>query len=294
MSIGKANGHVPPSVTENIRTLRRVEVCEGPTGEGDPSDAPLVGIAVHLVTTGLLQSDDRIIELALRRFRYDRHGVITKIDRPYSWLENPGKSLSPEISQLTGLKDADLRGQAINVGEVVRLLGTGALIIAHHSRFDRPWIEARLPEVVGHAWACSMEEIDWRERGCEPGKLGFLLMQVGWFYDGHRAGADVDAIIQLLRCRFDDGRTALAVLSERAAQPSWIIRAVGADFIVKDQLRIRGYRWDAGRKVWWREVADQNRSKEEFWLAANVYSEHANSRAFGPTFEEISAFTRFQ
>jgi DNA polymerase-3 subunit epsilon len=119
-------------------------------------------------------------------------------------------------------------------------------------------------------------------------------MQAGWFHEGHRAVADVDAVIQLLRHRFEDGRTALSVLSDKAAQPSWIIRAVGADFSVKDQLRARGYRWDAGRKVWWREVPDQERTREEFWLAANVYSGHANPKAMGPTFEEVSAFTRFQ
>jgi DNA polymerase-3 subunit epsilon len=138
-----------------------------------------------------------------------------------------------------------------------------------------------------------MEQIDWRARGLEGGKLGFLLMQVGWFHDGHRAAADVDAVIQLLRHRFDDGRTALSVLTENAAQPSWIVRAVGADFSVKDLLRGRGYRWDAGRKVWWREVADQDRTREEFWLAANVYAVHANPKALGPSFEEVSAFTRF-
>lgn len=138
-----------------------------------------------------------------------------------------------------------------------------------------------------------MEEIDWRANGLEGGKLGFLLMQAGWFHEGHRAGADVDAVIQLLRHRFEDGRTALSALLEKAAQPSWIVRAVGADFSVKDLLRGRGYRWDAGRKVWWREVADPDRTPEEFWLAANVYARHANPKALGPSFEEVSAFTRF-
>jgi len=293
MSNGKPNGLAPLSVTENCRILRRVEVREGPTGEGDQADAPFVGIAVDVETTGLLHSADRIIELALRRFRYDRNGVITSIDRPYSWLEDPGRAIPPEITRLTGLSDADLTGQSIDDDDAVRFLGTGTLVIAHHSRFDRPWVEARLPDAAGLAWACSMEDIDWRAKGFEGGKLGFLLMQAGWFHDGHRAGADVDAVIQLLRHRFGDGRTALSVLLEKAAQPSWIVRAVGADFGVKDLLRGRGYRWDAGRKVWWREVADQDRSPEEFWLAANVYSGPANPKALGPTFEQVSAFTRF-
>ncbi|HZF93859.1 MAG TPA: 3'-5' exonuclease [Allosphingosinicella sp.] len=294
MSDGKPNGHPPPAVMEDCRILRRVDVREGQTGEGSQADAPFVGIAVDVETTGLLHSEDRIIELALRRFRYDRNGVITNIDIPYAWLEDPGRAIPPEISLLTGLTEADVKGQSIDDDEAVRLLGTGTLIIAHHSRFDRPWIEARLPDAAGLAWACTMEEIDWRARGLEGGKLGFLLMQAGWFHEGHRAGADVDAVIQLLQHRFDDGRTALSVLTEKAAQPSWIVRAVGADFSVKDLLRGRGYRWDADRKVWWREVADEDRTREEFWLAANVYAVHANPKALGPSIEEVSAFTRFQ
>ncbi|HEY0312296.1 MAG TPA: 3'-5' exonuclease [Allosphingosinicella sp.] len=294
MSNGKTNGHIPPSLTQDCRLLRRVEVRDGFTGEGNHDDAPFVGVAVDVETTGLDHSADRIIELALRRFRYDRQGVILNIDRPYSWLEDPGRDIPPEISRLTGLTDSDLKGRAIDDEEAVRLLSAGTLIVAHHARFDRRWVEARLPGAAGLAWACTMEGIDWRAKGLEGGKLGFLLMQAGWFHDGHRAGADVDALIQLLRHRFDDGRTALAVLTEKAAEPSWVVRAVGADFSVKDLLRGRGYRWDAARKVWWREVADQHRTPEEFWLAANVYSPHANPKALGPSFEEVSAFTRFQ
>lgn len=294
MNNGKPNGHVPPSIMEDCRILRRVDVREGPTGEGNQADAPFIGIVIDLETTGLLHDADRIIELALRRFRYDRNGVITNIDIPYSWLEDPGKPIPPEITRLTGLTDNDVKGQFIDDQDAARLLGTGTLIIAHHSRFDRAWIEARLPEAAGLAWACSMEDIDWRAQGLEGGKLGFLLTQAGWFHDGHRAVADVDAVIQLLRHRFEDGRTALSVLIEKAAQPSWIIRAVGADFSVKDLLRARGYRWDADRKVWWREVADEDRTREEFWLAANVYGMHANPKAMGPTFDEVTAFTRFR
>lgn len=280
-------------VPQDVRILRRLDVRDGPTGEGTGKGRN-VAIVIDVETTGLDFERDAVIELAARRFRYDDDGAITHIDRPYEWVEDPGRAIPPEIAALTGLSNSDVAGRFIDDGDATRLLQSASIIIAHHSRFDRRWVERRLDDACKLPWACSMEQIDWNARGFNGRSLGFLLCQTGWFHDGHRAGADVDAVIQLLRHRFDcDGRTALAVLLERSAAPSWIVRAVGADFGVKDALRSRGYRWDVSRKVWWTEVQDDDRMSEEFWLAANIYSSEANPKAFGPTFEQITATTRF-
>ncbi|MFN3728052.1 MAG: exonuclease domain-containing protein, partial [Allosphingosinicella sp.] len=67
--------------------------------------------AVDVETTGIDPAQDRIIELAIRQFRFDAAGVITEIGSVHRWLEDPGWSLDPEITRLTGLKDADLVGQ---------------------------------------------------------------------------------------------------------------------------------------------------------------------------------------
>ena len=290
------NGSVgaAPAVEErgDVRVLHRINVCEGPTGDGTEK-GPHVAIVIDVETTGLDFERDAIIELAARRFRYNADGIITHIDRGYEWVEDPGTPISPEITALTGLSDSDVVGRSIDTDGATRLLQSASIVIAHHSRFDRRWVERRLDGACGLAWACSMEQIDWSARGFDGRSLGYLLCQAGWFHDGHRARADVDAVIQLLRHQFDDGRTALALLLDRTKSPSWIVRAVGADFSVKDALRGRGYRWDPARKVWSTEVHDDDRMREEFWLAANIYTSEARPKALGPTFEEINATTRF-
>ena len=277
--------------SENYRLLRRLELETGRTGRGSHY-APFIGVVVDVETTVTNHASDSIIELALRRFRYDRDGVIVAIDRPYFWLQDPGQPLSAEIVKLTGLTDSDLADQSIDEDAAVALLGSGTLCIAHNADFDRKFVERRLPAAAGLAWACSCKEIDWPGRGFDGRGLGWLLSQAGWFHEGHRASEDVDGVIALLGHSFPDGRTAISVLHERAMQPSWIVRARGAAFEVKEVLRARGYRWDPMGRVWWREVADVDRMKEEFWLAGNIYSAEARPKALGPDWEEVTRFER--
>jgi DNA polymerase-3 subunit epsilon len=281
------------SVAEpDARIIHRLDLATGPTGEG-AGQGPYVGVAIDVETSGLDPKSDVIVELALRRFRYDNDGVITDIDKPYGWLEDPGRALSPTISGLTGLTDADLEGQVIDTDCVARLLRSASFVVAHNAKFDRPFIENRVQGARGLHWVCSMAQFDWRAAGFDGRSLGFLLMQNGFYHGGHRASADVDALLQLLRHRRQDGRTALSVMIENAVRDTWIIRALGAAFEVKDQLRARGYRWDADRKTWWREVEDEDRLGEEWWLAGNVYDMAANPRALGPEIERVTSRNRF-
>jgi len=275
----------------DVRVLHPLRVIEGPTGvDGEPGTYG--GVAVDVETSGLDHRKGRIIELAMRRFRYNRAGEITEIDRAYEWREDPGEPLPAEIIKLTGITDADLAGREIDEDVATRVLCSTSFVAAHHSNFDRRWIEDRLPRARGLRWACSMEDIDWRAQGFDGRSLGFLLMQAGFYHCGHRASADVDAMIQLLRLRFDDGRTALAHMIESASKPRWRFRARGAYYAVKDLLKERKYRWDSDAKVWWRDVGDENREHEEWWLAANVYSD-GRVKALGPDIDRITARNRF-
>lgn len=277
--------------SDDYRLLRRLEVREGETGVGERSGVR-VGVALDVETTGVTD-EDVIIELAMRRFMFDRQGVIVKIDRPYGWLEDPLREIAPEIVRLTRIDGAMVAGQAIDEGEAVRLLRSAEFVVAHNASFDRGMVERRFPWLEPLAWSCSCNDVDWRSAGYEGRTLGWLLGQSGLFHSAHRAGDDVDGVIALLRQVLPDGRTVLAAMLERARAPSWRLRAVGAAFELKEALRSRGYRWDAGSKAWWREVADGDRECEEWWLATNVYSAGANPRALGPQIDRITWHERY-
>lgn len=278
---------------DDVRLLRRLDVREGETGVGGRINT-IIGVVVDVETSGL-GDDDKVIELALRRFRADQDGVIVKIDRGYSWLEDPGRDLPEDIVRLTGLTDADVAGQVIDEDAAVRLLRSADFVCAHNAIFDRAHVERRLPDAAGLAWCCSCRDIDWRAGGYDGRSLGWLLAQAGYFHGAHRAGDDVDAVIQILRQDLPNGGSALAEMLATARAPSWRFRAVGAAFELKDVLRARGYRWDAAGdpKCWWREVPDSRRCEEEWWLAGHIYSIGANPRALGPIVERVTWHERY-
>jgi DNA polymerase-3 subunit epsilon len=132
----------------DYRVLRRLRPVDwlyiGPT-EGETR----VAVAVDVETTGLDHEADRIIELAVQRFRFDALGRVTQIRKARLWREDPGIPIDPRITQLTGLTAHDVLGQSIDVVAAVEILTSADIIIAHNAAFDRPFVDRRLPAIDG-------------------------------------------------------------------------------------------------------------------------------------------------
>lgn len=247
-----------------------------------------VGAAVTRVvvldteTTGLDQSREHIIELAMLCVDVDNaSGLPVGPVLVYDGLEDPGKPIPDEVVAITGIHDADVRGQALDEAQILALLDGVDLVIAHNAGFDRPFVERRLPRFAALPWACSFADIDWKAQGRGSAKLESLAQAQGWFYDAHRAEVDCHALLAVLAAALPLGDgTGLAQLIHGAAQPSFTLQATQAPFDAKDVLKARGYRWNAEQRVWHTRIASEALLTAEYeWLRQNVYGQRPASVA---------------
>lgn len=271
----------------DYRVLRRLQPITSFHPQTASADCR-VGVAIDVETTGLNYASDKIIELALQRFRYDEQGRIVQVGQPRVWREDPDRELSPQITKLTGLTADLLKEQEIDESVATEILSSADLIVAHNAAFDRPFVDKRLPGIAGKAWACSMVEIDWLELGFDGRALAHLLSQCGWFYEGHRAESDTLALLYLLAHKLPDGSTILSALCTRSQQLGYQVNAIGAPFDAKDLLKARGYKWDNAMRCWSREITEAQREEEAIWLATQVYTGYVE-----PAFIPVSACDRY-
>lgn len=254
----------------DFRVLRRVAVADNHVFAENVSGEPCGRLAViDTETTGFkVESGDRIIDLAIATCEYGRDtGTLYRVVDRYESLEDPEAPISPEITRLTGITDGMVRGQRIEEACVARAMDGVGLVVCHNARFDRAFLEARLPSFVNRHFACSYNEIPWDVWNIRGGKLDYIGFNFGLFHEGHRARADVDMLVALLAQKVPGGDTGvLSVLLESAREPSWRVHAMGLAFESKDIASARGYRWNDGKfntpKAWWIESRDEEAERE--------------------------------
>lgn len=251
------------------------------------------GLFVDFETTGLDADRDEVIEIALVPFVYGVDGTIHDVLLAYQSFAEPSAPLSAEITRITGITDAMVTGQRIDLNVVETMTAAADLVIAHNAAFDRRFAERLTTVFETKPWACSMSQIDWAGEGYEGTKLAYLATSAGFFYDRHRAENDCLAAIELLRRPLlTSGASAMAQLLDRARRPSWRIWAENSPFDLKDVLKARGYRWNADAaaapRAWYIDVEDDAREDELGFLREEIYQ-----REIDPTVHAITAYNRF-
>jgi DNA polymerase III subunit epsilon len=242
-----------------------------------PDDIPkLVAAVVDVETTGTNPDSDKIIELGICLFEYDRQsGRIYRVLGSWEWPEDPGFPIPPNITTITGITDQMVAGHRIDDGAVKVLVNRVVLVIAHNADFDRRFLEKRVPVFAEKHWACSRADIDWKAEGIRSSALEFVAYSLGFFHDGHRAANDCRASLHALAQPLPGtGRLALQALLEQARLPTWRLWATDAAIEKKDVLKARGYSWSPGEfgrpRCWYRDVSDADETAEVSWLRQNV------------------------
>jgi DNA polymerase III subunit epsilon len=129
-----------PGIADRI--ARADAVIEGLCDEFDAAaawaDIPLA--VVDFETTGREAGKDRIVEVGVVRIAggavRDRHG----------FLVNPGVPIPPEVSEVHGIKDADVANEPPLEQVLPRLMEllAGHLPVAYNAEFDRSFLHAEL------------------------------------------------------------------------------------------------------------------------------------------------------
>jgi len=251
-----------------------------------------LGIFIDLETTGLDPVHDEIIEIAMVPFRYGVNGHIYDVGEPFQRLRQPSKPIPEEITALTRIDDAMVAGKVVTPSEVSEFASPASLIVAHNAAFDRRFAERFSDVFATKAWACSMSQVEWAQMGFSGTKLLYLAADAGFFYDGHRAVHDCQAAISLLATPLSDGSLPFARMLECARRPTIRIWAEHAPFELKDQLKLRGYRWNPDAtnapRAWYIDVAEAAFRAEVEYLSREIYQ-----REIEPLSRRITAYDRF-
>jgi DNA polymerase-3 subunit epsilon len=286
---------VTPLATANRSEWRLLRRLHMPEKFNEPQAGEIKrALVVDVETTGLNLDTDDVMQLAMLPFDYEiETGRILTVymDEVFDGLREPAAPISEEASLITGITADMVVGKSIDAEAVAEVVEDADLVIAHNSKFDRLMVEKHWDCFAKKPWACTLDGVDWLRQGFSAGKLDYLGMQFGWFYDGHQALADCEACLALLAQTLpNSGAQVMSAVREATAKKEWLIRAIDSPYDLKDKLKQRNYQWRPeglpNGKVWWTAVED--RDAEIAWLSDEIYGRKIDIKTY-----PITAFTRY-
>lgn len=274
----------------NFRVIRPLEPRSTYCTDQPPEKLITVAI-LDTETTGTNQSRDKVIELGIVFVEVcPVTGKAYRVTRVFDELEDPGMPIPPESTRVHHITDEMVAGKNFDDAKIEALLTNVALIVAHNASFDRVFVEERFPVFASKAWACSLKQVPWSDEGISSGKLEFLAYNYGFHFTGHRASTDCHALLEVLQNQLPtSGKLAMQSLLHNARQADIKVSVLGSPFDSKDVLKERSYRWNADKKVWAKEIPQNNVDDEVTWLSEAVYA----GKAFKLEFERMTAMNRY-
>jgi len=230
---------------------------------------------LDLETTGSNKETSKIIEFAGKLTAIDKNnGELIGIIDSYQSFNDPEEPISQEITRITGITDEDVEGHSLNWGIISQIMHDADIIVAHNASFDRAFMDRYLPLSKDKVWVCSVNDINWAERGFNARGQEILCIWHGFYYESHRAMYDVDALIHLVTYDVKEQNKASLELIANSTKSSYQIAAINSPYETKDLLKSRKYRWNPTRKYWWKNIFLEDLESEKEWMADNIYNGH--------------------
>jgi DNA polymerase-3 subunit epsilon len=222
--VGLARSLLEDVVAEDAR----LAWCGDAVGLSEPPGAELLleeatFVVVDLETTGLRPGSSHICEIGAVRVR------AFELEEEFELLVDPGVPLAPAISALTGLRDAELRGEAHPSIAVRRFLefADDSVLVAHNARFDLAFLDRETERLTGARLAGPIVDTVGLARRLLEGRTPRAgLASLSHFFGTaarpcHRALPDAQAtaeiLVQLIGLAQERGARTVADLVELAA-----------------------------------------------------------------------------
>lgn len=265
-----------PDLGPDFRVLRRVpltsqfanlEGWQWLVSDDVVNDMSEVLAIVDFETTGLDKRRDEVIEMGLVLIGIHGQDNVTILGVG-DWFNQPEKPITEEITRITGITAEMVAGKSLPVSVIRELIDYADGMVAHNADFDRAFSDRFIGDVF-LPWYCTSKggDIDWKELGQNSAGLENLLTAHGYFYDAHRAAIDCLATACLLQERPD----AVGMMYDRGSRLQFRIKAIGAPFNVKDQLKEAGYRWNTDDKYWWIQASSFQEKDEQIAFLDSLY-----------------------
>lgn len=153
-------------------------------------------VVLDVETTGLSPEENEIIELAMVRVEKGERAVFNK-------LVNPGVSIPPFITRLTGIRNQDVRDEAdiYQVLEQALPMFDNATLIIQNAPFDLGFLRPRLQRLGHRLDNPVIDTIHWARKAL-PGLPKRGLDSLAWAFDlaiegRHRALGDVETTLRV-------------------------------------------------------------------------------------------------
>jgi len=229
---------------------------------------------IDLETTGTHKKNDEIIEIAMKVIKIDKNtGEGLQAIAEYESFQDPGFSIPEEASLINNITDDMVKDHQINWNKVIKILNLSQLCVAHNASFDRAFLDRKLDESKNKVWACSINDINWIDRGFTNSKLELLAYWHGYYYNSHRAMYDVDAMIHLLVHPHYETDKPLNELIQNARVPQFrMLVKFNYKKELVDIIKSKRYGFNGDTKEWSKIIPENKLDEEKKWLSENIYN----------------------